>query len=414
MDIMSRRHWIPPGALFFAQLCHGLSWLLLAFIAITLGANAPTGPAIAWIHLVALGWFTMAALGVLIHVIPAFTDAEWLHRRLVRTVLVPLAIGVVTFAAGWFTTTLVTFIGALILTLSVITYYAVAVSTLRRAKDAGATEAAIGRALTINLSFLLAAALLGLAMAVALNDAHLSALLVRTPAIHANVALYGWLTMLVYGVSARTMRPICGARSRFPRIHILTGTSVLAGPLLVAAGVGSATPWLTWAGAIVIGSGTIGYAFDMADIVRRATTPHRPPQAFVVASIVWLVAASALGLAMLLGAPCAPAFVFVLLVGWIGQMINAHMLHIGVRLIATVVRGEDDETRPGVLLDARLSWIAFAGMQLAVALGAAGLLADAPAVTATGACIGFVAWCSMIVNAATAVRCARTLPIVLG
>lgn len=400
----ARRHWIPPGALIFAQLAHGVSWVLLAIVAANAGIAVASGAALAWIHTVALGWLTMAALGILIHVVPGFTDVRWLRERTVRFTLLPFGAGIVCFVAGWFLSPLVVLAGAVMMALAFLGYYAIAVFTLRHAAEAGKTEAAIGRALTINLSFFLVVLLIGVAMAGSLASGRYSATLARLPAVHAELALYGWLSMLVYGVSARTMRPICGVLSRIRRLHVFVASSVLFGPILMAIGIGADIRSITWLGAIVLGAGAFCYAFDTLDIVRRATVRHRPPQAFVVASVVWLAVATLLGFGLLLGEPWASAYVFVMLIGWVGQMVNAHFLHIGVRLIATVIRGDDDETRPATLLDARLSWLAFATMQLAIALCCYGLLVDAASVVGSGAAIGLIAWVALAANAIVAGR----------
>jgi len=346
----------------------------------------------------------MAALGILIHVVPGFTDVRWLRERTVRFTLLPFGAGIVCFVAGWFLSPLVVLAGAVVMALAFLGYYIIAVFTLHHAAEAGKTEAAIGRALTINLSFLLVVVLIGVAMAGSLAGGRYPALLARLPAVHAELALYGWFTMLVYGVSARTMRPICGVLSRIRWMHVVVASSVLFGPILVAIGIAADVRSIAWLGAIVLGAGALCYSFDALDIVRRATVRHRPPQAFVVASVVWLIVATLLGLGLLLGEPWASAYVFVMLIGWIGQMVNAHFLHIGVRLIATVIRGDDDETRPAALLDARLSWLAFAAMQIAIAFCCYGFLLDAASAVGLGAAIGLLAWLALIANAIVATR----------
>ncbi len=405
--MFARRHWIPPGALIFAQVAHGFSWILLAIVAASAGIAAVNGAALAWIHTVALGWLTMAALGILIHVVPGFTDVRWRRERIVRFTLVPFGAGIACFVAGWFLSPFVVLAGAVTIAAAVLAYYVIAVATLRHAAGSGKTEAAIGRALTINLSFLLVVSLIGVTMAGGLADGWYSAYSARLPAVHAELALYGWFTMLVYGVSARTMRPICGAPTRFRWMHVVVASSVLFGPLVIAIGITAGAAPVVWLGAIVLGAGALCYAFDTLDIVRRATVPHRPPQAFVVASILWLVVATLLGFGLLLGKPWGNAYVFVMLIGWIGQMVNAHFLHIGVRLIATVIRGDDDETRPAPLLDARFSWLAFASMQAAIGLCCYGLLTGAANAVVCGAASGMVGWLSLVANAIVASRRAR-------
>lgn len=405
------KHWIPPGALGFAQLAQGVSWPLLAYAALSGDATALTPAAIAWIHTVALGWLTMAALGILVHVVPAFTDLSWKGERVVRGSLVPFAAGATLFVAGWLTHLAVMQAGAVLILVAFAAYYFVAMRTLGTTEGIEPTERAIARALRINLSLLLVVVVLGALMAFAFTVPALSGILVHTPPIHANFAVYGWITMLVFGVSARTVRPICGVRSRFPWIHIVTGTSLLAGPVVIAAGILSGSSVITIAGAALLGVATLVYAFDVVDILRRATVGHRPPQAFIGAAIFWLVVSTGLAAAAVAGAPCWNAFIFVVLMGWAGQMVNAHFFHIGIRLLATVYRGEEDETRPGEVLDARLSWSCFAVMQLAVVLCAAGLAIDVPLAVAAGAACGFISWVLFLANARTAVTNLRALPI---
>ncbi|HYL27477.1 MAG TPA: hypothetical protein VEW74_06545, partial [Candidatus Nitrosotalea sp.] len=88
--------------------------------------------------------------------------------------------------------------------------------------------------------------------------------------------------------------------------------------------------------------------------------------------------------------------VFVMLAGWVGQFVNAHVFHIGVRLIATIYRGDDDETRPQELLDPRWSWCVFIAFQIAVAAIAAGLVLDNPPIAIGGAAAGLFGWLAMI------------------
>jgi hypothetical protein len=79
-------------------------------------------------------------------------------------------------------------------------------------------------------------------------------------------------------------------------------------------------------------------------------------------------------------------------------MINAHMYHIGVRVLLTVYRGDDDESGPQSVLDGRLSWCSFAAFQLAIASAATGLLAHNAALVGVGAALGFAGWIAVIVN----------------
>jgi len=399
-----RLHWIPPFAFGAGQLAHGLSWILLVVLAagrpFTLGL-----PALAWLHLVALGWLTLTALAVLVHVIPQFTDVSWKGERIARGALLPYGLGVaVLVAAFWTGSTSALPWAATLIALALAAYLIPAAFTLAPAFTGPRAEAAVAGALSITLSALLVAVGIGVALTLALDGRAPGSLLVTGPPIHASFGLIGWLTVLVMGVSTRTVRPISGAGSRFPWAHIVAGTLEPAGVIAIVAGVLLALPAIVWLGALALLAGAIVYAGNLADILRRATVKHRPPQAFLAAGAGWLVAGLVLALCVLAGVPWGPAAVYVMLVGWIGQMVNAHIHHIGVRLIATIARGDDDETQPGELLVTPLSWTCFAFFQFAVAAGAVALIAGLPALLGAAALTGLAGWLTLGANIASAAR----------
>jgi hypothetical protein len=408
--MFSRRHWIPPGGLLFAQLCHGLSWLLLLWIAISGSIEAISPQALAWIHLVTLGWFTVAAFSILLHVVPGFTDLRWRFEGVARG-----SLGIFAAAVAVFTATLAVapqFLGvpAALVLAALLAYVAAALATLAQGRSAERTERAIARALAITFLILVAVAALGMLLSLFLSGIVAAAWIARLPAAHANLGIYGWLSLLVFGVSARTIRPISGARPRSARAHVLTGTATLAGAVALSAGLGTGVAAVAWLGAILLGVGVLAYVVDIAGVLVRATNPHRPPQAFVAASLAWLLLALVLGALSLAGRPLGLAYGFAILIGWIGQMVNAHIFHIGTRVLATVYRGDDDETRPQELLDVLLEWSSFAFFQVAVAAVTYGLAADAPAFAVAGAAFGFAAWGIMLADLATARARARRVP----
>jgi hypothetical protein len=404
MAALVRRHWIPPVALTAGQLAHGASWILLLVMALhrplALGA-----PALGWLHLVALGWLTMTALTILVHVIPGFTDATWKGERIARGALFVFEVAVIVLVFAFWTgaTAVLPWAGTLIV-LALAWYLVPAIRTLATAFAGPKTEAAIARALLITLGSLFITALLGAALAWALAVGGPAPLLSSGPTIHASFGMIGWLTVLVMGVSTRTVRPISGARSRRPWAHIAAGGCEIGGVLLFAVGLTLRTPAVEWIGVLAVVLGALVYVTDLLDILLRATVAHRPPQAFMGVAAGWLVAGLALSVGAAAGSPWGAAAVFVLLVGWLGQMVNGHLYHIGIRLIATIARGDDDETRPGELLMAPLSWASFALFQIAVAGGACALVLTWSSLLAGAASAGICAWIATSANAAIAVR----------
>ena len=399
---LGRRRWIPPWALAAAQLAHLVSWLLLLAIAQT-PPFALGFAGLAWLHTVALGWLTLTALAVLLHVVPAFTDAAWRGEGLARRALAVYAAGVAALVWAFWNGAL----GVLpwaggIVAAGLAGYLLPAAATLVSAFGGPRREAAIARALLITLLALAVTAAVGVALTLALGGRIAASFVPAAAPLHGAFGIVGWLGLLVMGVSTRTVRPIAGAAARSTVTHIAIGTLELAGVLLFA--LGAALTPATWVGTIVMTAGAILYAVDIADVLRRATVTHRPPQAFVGAAVVWLLAGAVLGLGTIAGAPWGAATVYVLLVGWIAQMVNAHVHHIGIRLIATIARGDDDETRPGELLAAPLSWAAFALFQVAVAAGALALLGASPALLAAAAVAGVAGWCALAANVSVAAR----------
>jgi hypothetical protein len=402
------RHWIPPLGLAFGQLSHGLSWTLALWIALHFGIAFISPAEIAWVHLVALGWLTVTALSILLHAIPAFVDVRWRYEGVARAALFAFATAVAVFVAAflWFPQSL--FTAALTVGVTLTIYLTTAWSTLSPAfRSQERIDRAVARAFAITLLMLFVAMLLGVFSAT-LFSGGAPAFAARLPPAHASIALFGWVTLLIYGVSARTLRPITGNRSHRPMRHVIAGSATLVGALLLAAGSGAAITWLSWAGAGFIAIGAAAYVVDVAAVLSGSTVSYRPPQYFIAAGIVWLMVALAFGAGSLAGEPWQSAFAFVMLAGWAGQMVNGHIFHIGVRLIATIYRGDDDETRPSELLDSRGPLFVFAVMQFAVAAIAIGLVSDNVIATATGAAIGLIGWLAMMSALANARRMAMS------
>lgn len=395
--MFARRHWIPPLGLGFGQLCHGLSWIFALWTALRVGIGWPSPPEIAWIHLVALGWVTITALSVLLHAIPTFVDVTWRYETLARYALFAAAVAVGAFIVALLWAPVTLGIVATLLAFALMTYLATAWATLLQAfRSADRIDRAVARAFAVTLAVFAVAVILGAMISWLVTGARMPASIAMLPPAHANLALFGWLTLLIYGVSAGTLRPITGNRSSRPAVHVVVGTSTLLGAPLLAIGSAIESSMLLWLGGALVAAGAGAYISDVISLLARATIAHRAPQAFVAAGVSWLAVAMVLGAGTLAGMPWQAAFGFVMLAGWVGQFVNAHIFHIGVRLIATIYRGDDDETPPQALLDARWSWSVFAAMQVAVALVAVGLLSGSVRAVAVGAAVGLTGWVAMM------------------
>lgn len=379
------------AGLLFGQVCHGASWLLALAIAVGLNADPSTLPAIAWVHLVALGWVTVTALSILLDAIPSFLHVAWRHESFARACL---GVGAVAIAA--FVVTVCVVVPALgivatIVAIALLAYLTTAWETLSGAlRSEDRIDRAIARAFAITLAMLGVAIVLGLILAWALSGAFTAPWIVRIPGAHANLALFGWLTLLIYGVSARTLPRLTGIRSHRPFMHALVGSATFLGALILPAGIALQASVVTWIGGALIALGATCYVVDTGDVLRRSTNAYRPPQAFVAAALTWLVVAVTLGAGVLLGRPWQAAYVFVLLMGWVAQMVDAHIIHMAA----------------GERRDGRLAWVAFALFQIAVTAITAGLLLSSKSACAIGALAGFCAWVLTIPAMAGARRAA--------
>jgi hypothetical protein len=396
------RPWIPPGGLLAGFVAHGMSWGLLLALSVQ---GRPLGgfAALAWLHLVALGWLTTLALSILIHVVPSFTNTPWKCEGVARGSIVVYAAGVAALVGAFWVGAVwaLPWAGAVVV-IALLAYLVPAAWTLSGALDGPRVEAAIARALLLTLASLIVTAGIGVVLATALQGRLPAGVLQSGPMVHATFGIVGWLTVLVTGVSARTLGPIAGARSRFAWPHIAVGTAQLSGLIIIVVGFLFTVAPIVWAGAALISLSALLYAGNLADVLRRATVKHRPPQAFIGIAAIWLIVGLTLAMASLASAPTASAAMYVLLVGWIGQMVNAHMYHIGIRLVATMTRGEDDETRPAELLLEPLSWGSFFFFQAAVAAGTVALLFDSAHLLAAAALCGLAGWFTMSCNVANA------------
>lgn len=391
--------WIPHWALLAGQLAHGASWALLA----ALGARGLLGfsfPGLAWVHLVALGYLTLISLAVLIHVLAGQADLTWRFKAVARWSLLPFALGAWGLAAAFWLGRMDAVAAASALACAGLAGYgvpaAISFATSRPDPD---TSPAVVRAFALVLAMLALTAALGLAMAIALARGGHPWLLSAGPAVHAHLGVVGWLSLLVIGVSRRTVKPITGGLSPALWRHVASASLVLLGLVSLAVGLSAGLAPAVGLGAALAVAGAALYLLDMAHVIARATVPHRPPQAFLLASSAYFLMAALLGAGVGLGQEgWQAAYLFVGLMGWLGQMVVGHLYHIGVRVLATVARGEDDETRPWELLTLPLSWASWGLFQGAVFSGALGLLLQQGTLVAAAGLSGLAGWAAMALN----------------
>jgi hypothetical protein len=377
----------------------GLGWIIVLAQAVSPRPGLP----LAWVHAVALGWITLTALAVMQHVLPAMAEREWRFAAVARASLVLIGAGALMLVAGFLTSGVLLLAGGVSAAAGIVAYVTVALLSLTApAPDTAART--IGGALAATLGALLVTALLGSALAFGYvrGDA---ALLALAP-VHVIAGIVLWLTVLTTGVSARTLVPMLGARTRLGLLHVVAGSAIFAGGAVAAAGFSFAP--LRTTGLAIVAVGVIAYAIDILDRLRRASTPVLHARVAVGAALAWLLLACAASFAA-----SAPAFarvaVVAALAGWIGSMVLAHLLHIGVRVLATAILGEDDETRPWELLSMPLALGLVALYEAAVVALVIGAWSFASLPFAVAGVTGLAALLMVGANGAVALRRARSL-----
>lgn len=391
--------WIPKDTLAAANVFAGASWVVMLWLALR-GAEPGSLSSLGWVHVVALGWITVASLSVLLHVIAAFLDVEWFGQDVARWALRIFAVGVALLVAAFLLEDRAQIEGAALLTFAALCVYLTPTCiTIGRALRGERLERMVASAFLITLAFLLVTGALGAAFGLALKGRLNPLILSALPQAHGVLGIAGWLTSLVFGVSARTMRAITGVKSRIAVAHVATSGLLLLGAIFFAIAMANGSSTLALAGIVLMCFGALFYAVDLFDILLRRQHPNPVPQMYVIIADVWLVACVALGAGVAAGKPWGAALTYLALVGWLGQMVNGHIHHIGVRLMITAVWSDDDETRPWTVVSKPLGTASWALSQIAVALGTLALAAGeggTPLVIA--ACCGIAGWLSMVLT----------------
>ncbi len=354
--------WIPPVPLAFGLLAQGVAWAAFGML-----GDASLSPwMLVWLHAMVLGWLTATSLAFLVHVLPTFTDVKLRYERLARMSLWSYLAGVAVLLVGFAQSqTLFLVVGGWTITVSVVFF---SISALRTVLDAMKSDElsvrAVARALGITIVVLLATVVVGSLIAQMLAHGWLTSL--RIVHVHAALGLVGWLAVLVVGVSARTFNRLLGRSRSRKHVHIIVGMCAWLGLalLLLAAATNVPLANIFGVGVLVAGAGIYGVDNVLA---LRSVGGAVFPRLFIAASQIWLFVTAALGVLALLGSQRAFfAMLVVGIMGWIGQTAYAHIAHVGIRLIATLVLGADDTTSPKVLIDARVATLFFIVAQATV------------------------------------------------
>ena len=323
-----------PARLVAAYLAAGLLCWLGAAIAIARAAPELASAGIAApkvlvaVHLVGLGFLPLAVTGAALHVLPTLlrNDVSSLRPRVALPLL--CAGPVLAYAIANDRDTL-TWLAASAETAGfLLVAWELVALVVRAPHDRMLLASRFG----VLLSTFHAAA--ALAVGAGLADRGFEPLLGvahdRAIAIHLNLAVIGWLTLLIVTVG-RTLTPMLSLAPAAGRRRLPLEELVLTGGLwLLVAGLALGERGLSLAGALL----TLGTVGAFAVLTARIGRQHRMdglegPLTHMVTGMFFLLQAAILGLGMLFGLDPSPArltaYVVALLVGWAAGVTLGHL-----------------------------------------------------------------------------------------
>ncbi|HZO81745.1 MAG TPA: hypothetical protein VFB33_08620 [Candidatus Binataceae bacterium] len=355
-------------------------------------ANYFYGPwQLAIVHTFTLGWITASIMGVMYRYAPALVRRPLPFPRLAVAQLVLFFIGasgmVSHFAIGiW----LGIWLAALVMLASVVLFAVNLLPLLWPQLGAGVAETGMFAAIW----FLLAAATLGLLLAMDKSYGFMGGSLLTNLGAHAALAAAGWVTVAICAVSYRMLPAFILPAVPLPRAAIyqlyalIVGVVGLAATLL--AGVRGATVW-----AVLIALSLLAYLATMARLMRTRRMALDWTARHALAGFVWLGASAAAAVALagggassLEGSRLAAAFGAAGLLGFFSNFIIGMSYHL---FAGFVVRARSAAgwvaVRAESLGTARPRLFVFVAFNAGVLALSAGLMAGAATVGTAGAAL---------------------------
>lgn len=336
---------------------------------------------LAFTHIVALGWITLAIMGSSYQLILVVLGRPLWSERLARGQLAALAAGIMGMVGHFWIGRWESMAWAAAL---------VGAGALSHVVNVGLTLRGLGtwtftaRALAVSLGGLAVTVAFGLTLALTHGRNVFPGGLL--PAVHAHfhLALLGWIAPMLLGVSARVypmflLAPEPGKESAGIQLWTLG-----LGVPTVAAGLAFGRPVLAVLGAVLVAT---ALAVHVASVARLARRRRRPTLDWglrlALTGTACLVPAAALGVALALGVAAGPraalAYAVLTLGGWVSLTIAGMMLKIVPFLVWYRVYAPRAGREPVPTL-AQLSWAS--AERLAYGCLTGGLLAVAGAIAA--------------------------------
>lgn len=391
-----RTGFISPSGFFVMHLFQGAAWILLALLALEKGAvGSPLFFAV--IHAFGLGFLSLAAMSVLVHVLPAAAGLPVGPGLRDRWPIGGLVLGAILFVGGWIGPNLkLSLVGGGVIFLSGGYFLGRVIREIAGRREHGGLQGiGLGLMIGVALTFFLAGSLLGILMLLTLLSPVFTLSLVKAPPAHALMMIGGWLTLLVMAIFLRTSGPLLG-RSLMGDLPVKGWLLAGSGIILALPGLLIPLPVLLPPGFALGAAGVILYGIPLKRALGMARPVNRIPLWFLRSSATWLLAGGLL-LFFSMGSRRPPLAIILLifLVGGVGQFFLAHLYHLGPRLLSILRNGPGDLTPPGALLNRKRSISTFLLYQAGIALSILSFFREgdlSSKMRLAGATTGFLAW----------------------
>jgi hypothetical protein len=369
--------WIPPFGILFGLLSYASSWVIMFFAGVETSpvTGIPFRFQLAWIHTLTIGLFTMIAISILFHVLPAFTREPVAHEMAARKTLPVLGLGVIgivgffisqgrpQWAWGFSVGALAVLLWAAFFLTSIVNGFA--------KKTSSRIQFAF---FSIPSIFLAATAVFGLWIGTDLVFPPFPDwIFTRILPVHISMGLLGWLTLLIWLVSGLTHKPMLGISTDYPLGVPVSSGSLAVGLLCFVVGRLSDFPLFIRIGeAIIFLSSLLYLAWSV--LLLQKTHPMHP-----ILKVWWITSVSGLSFSLatwagfLLFGTRLDLVVYIFIAIWLEPILLGHLHLIGVRLLATLVLGPEGQTPPKLVLKTSYSWAFWGTFLLASLLGFFGL-----------------------------------------